>query len=543
MKRPLHRGMSRGGAMAFFSFFLVAGLVATWLLLLRPLLRVCDARHWPATPCRVVSSQVRSHSDSDGTTYSVHIVYRYTINGRQYQSDCYDFMSGSSSGYESKAAIVRRHPPGKETVCYVNPRDPSDAVLERRFTPWMLFGLLPLIFVGVGAGGLVWAFTTPSLRKPIEGVPPWQARPDWAEGRIVSSTNTMVLVLWVVAAIWNLAAWIAALMLMDQWPWVWVFPLAGVGLLLLAVQQTRQWRKFGETVLELDTRPGAVGGALAGTLRLGQFVRFDEGLTLRLSCIRVEYSDNNAAERVLWTDEQTVAADGTETVPVHFYIPPDCAETDPSAGVLWRLEAKGAGYSAQFEVPVFKVAQDSATAEKARAAKQAAVAGYQRPPDSPIRVEPSWQGGTEFWFPAVRNPLVAIGLTVFCIGWSGVVLAMIVFKAPILFIVVFSLLDLVILAVVFSLWFSASRVIVSRDAVTVTKTILGWRREWRIPVGEVDGFQTDVGMTAGTTAYHDIKLLRRGGGAMILGRYIRDKREAEWLAAEMARCAGIVERR
>jgi hypothetical protein len=531
--------MSRTGAMLFFSVFLIAGLVATWFLLLRPLARVYDARQWPATSCTVVSSEVKSHSDSDGTTYSVHIVYRYTVNGRDYQSDRYNFMGGSSSGYNSKKTVVRRYPPGKPAFCYVNPRDPSDAVLERRFTPMMLVGLFPLIFVAVGAGGMIWAFTNKSFRKPIEGVPPWQSRSDWAEGRIVFSNKTAMLVLWVVTVIWNLVAWPVALMLMDRVLWVLVFPFIGVLLLFAAIRQTRVWQKFGETVFELATRPGAIGGALAGTLRLRQFVRFDAGMKLTLRCIRVESSGDSTTEHILWTDEQTVVADGTDAVPVNFYIPPECAETDAANRVLWRLEAKAADYATQFEVPVFKVAQDTSTAQKAFAAKQAAVAAYQRPADSPIRVEPSWRGGAEFHFPAGRNPVVAVGLTIFLAAWSGAIAAMIAFKAPIIFPIVFGLFDLIILAVVFGFWFSVVCATVGRDAVTITRTALGWRRERVVPVADIARFQAAIGMTAGTTVYYDIKLVRHNGKTETVGSGIQDKREADWLADEMARCAGI----
>jgi len=85
----------------------------------------------------------------------VDIVFFYTINGRPFSSARYGFMGGSSSGYAGKQAIVNQYPPGRRTVCYVNPADPADAVLERRFTNDMLFGLIPLVFVGAGTAGLV----------------------------------------------------------------------------------------------------------------------------------------------------------------------------------------------------------------------------------------------------------------------------------------------------------------------------------------------------------------------------------------------------
>jgi hypothetical protein len=153
------RGSAGPGCLIlFFSIFLLAGLAATYAMLLRPALRILAARSWREVPCVVLSSRVVAHSDSDGTTYSVDILYSYAVDGRELKANRYNFMTGSTSGYEGKAAIVARSLPGQRTVCYVNPADPTDAVLTRDATPDMWFGLLPLIFVAVGGGGMffVW---------------------------------------------------------------------------------------------------------------------------------------------------------------------------------------------------------------------------------------------------------------------------------------------------------------------------------------------------------------------------------------------------
>jgi hypothetical protein len=105
----------------------------------------------------ILSSRVVPHSDSDGTTYSVDILYSYSVAGQEFKANRYNFATGSSSGRRAKEAIVRRYPPNKQTVCYVNPADPSDAVLVREATSELWFGLIPLVFVAVGAGGVYFA--------------------------------------------------------------------------------------------------------------------------------------------------------------------------------------------------------------------------------------------------------------------------------------------------------------------------------------------------------------------------------------------------
>ena len=105
----------------------------------------------------MISSGVNSYSGNHGNTYSVNIFYSYQFNDREFKANTYGFMAGSSSGYRGKQAIVSLHPPGSKSICYVNPAEPTEAVLERGFTTGMWFGLIPLLFVLFGALGLTHA--------------------------------------------------------------------------------------------------------------------------------------------------------------------------------------------------------------------------------------------------------------------------------------------------------------------------------------------------------------------------------------------------
>jgi hypothetical protein len=130
---------------------------------------VLDASGWDETPCTVLSSRVRAHTGDDSTTYSVDILYAYTVDGKGYKSSGYGFLGGSSSGYRGKADVVERHRPGTRTVCYVNPDDPWDAVLVRGFTAGFLFGLIPLVFAAIGGIGFV--FTSRRSRRQRAELP------------------------------------------------------------------------------------------------------------------------------------------------------------------------------------------------------------------------------------------------------------------------------------------------------------------------------------------------------------------------------------
>lgn len=149
--RPTKRA-GRGLCLAVSVVFIVIGGVLAYFFLVRPVGKVLAARAWPAVPCVVESSEVREHSGGDdGPTYSVEIAYRYDFAGREWKANRYDFIGGSSSGHRGKSEIVAQYPPGSERTCFVNPSEPGDAVIERGFTPVMLIGLFPLVFIIVGA--------------------------------------------------------------------------------------------------------------------------------------------------------------------------------------------------------------------------------------------------------------------------------------------------------------------------------------------------------------------------------------------------------
>ena len=195
--------LSRWGLALFFLVFFLVGAGTFYSFGIKPLAKTWTARQWVATPAVVVSSEVRTHSGDDGPTYSVNILYRYEVAGREYRSNRRAFISGSSSGYAGKARVVSQFPPGKQITCYVNPHDPVEAVLERGFTPGMALGIIPLVFLGVGAGGLTWVFRTNAFQKTDPALPVWRQGPEWQDDRIRSTSQTSTGMIWAFALVWN----------------------------------------------------------------------------------------------------------------------------------------------------------------------------------------------------------------------------------------------------------------------------------------------------------------------------------------------------
>jgi hypothetical protein len=143
----------------FFSVFLLLGFMATLFMFVIPIAQIVRARDWRPTPCIIRTSDVGRHRGSKGSvTYSIDVTYEYMVDDEPHVSSRYQFVTGSSSGYDGKKEVVDRLRPGTKATCYVNRRDPSEAVLERGFTGDLFYGLIPVIFVLVGGGGLFGVF-------------------------------------------------------------------------------------------------------------------------------------------------------------------------------------------------------------------------------------------------------------------------------------------------------------------------------------------------------------------------------------------------
>ena len=104
----------------------------------------------------MISSRVLRGDD----TARPDIVYSYYVGDRQYTADRYDFLTGSNSD-STVPDVVARHPPGARFECFVDPADPSRAVINRTPTFWYYLGLAFFAaFAGIpGAIGLAVLYT------------------------------------------------------------------------------------------------------------------------------------------------------------------------------------------------------------------------------------------------------------------------------------------------------------------------------------------------------------------------------------------------
>lgn len=364
------KGKGKRGLVFLFGIFLLMGSVFLYFFFIKPVAGIIQAKNWPEMECVVISSEVRSHDSDDGTTYSVNILYAYEFDGKEHRSNRYGFMGGSSSGHSGKAAIVRQHPRGKKTVCYVNPADPTEAVLQRGFTPVMWFGLLPLVFVLVGVFGLVHAVRKPGRQSALQTT--GQAGSvatglNRLDGQSVSGTTVLkpktapwvkVAGILFFATFWNGIVSIFLIQVIKSWQagrpdWfqtIFLIPFVLIGLLLIFLVFYYFLALFNPRP-RLKVTPGAV--RLGETLSVEWNIKGRTNVLKRL-CIRLKgreeatyrrgtrtYTDKNIFSD-LEVVEITVRAEmrsGTAQIEV----PPDLMHTfaGESNKIIWGLHLEG----------------------------------------------------------------------------------------------------------------------------------------------------------------------------------------------------------
>ena len=410
-----------------------------------------------------------------------------------------------------------------------------------------IFGSAGVGLVAAGVAGLRRTRHLEAIKaaRPNE---PWLWRDDWAQGEVKSSGKGLFIFTAIFALFWNAVSFTVAIAVLSQAErkpitlLVLLFPLIGMGFLLWAFRQWSRWRRFGSSTLQLTTRPGVIGGALAGVIRTAQPLHGATEIRLRLACLERDTSGDSTSERLQWEDEKVLTGDvmHSGSIPVLFNIPFECRPVEvisASRSVLWRLNVSakvtGTDYTADFEVPVFKTSESRPDAPKL----PDPTAAYEKPIDLSlprgIRIRTASTGGTEFQFAAARNKGAAVGLTCFTAIWVGAIVLMVMFKAPVGFPIVFGFFGLLMVLGVIGMWTSASRVVADLSGLTIKHWFCFFSWQKFVPSQEVRSIEPKLGMSSGTTTYYDLHAMTAAGKRIKLATAIKGKKESEWFAREI----------
>ena len=425
-----------------------------------------------------------------------------------------------------------------------------------------IFGLL---FCGVGSVPLL---SLMSARKKAEkeaqiqaACPdkPWMWRDDWAAGHMSSSNKTVLAFSWGFAVLWNLVSSPLLLVIRNRPEKNYavlialLFPAIGLLLLIRAIRYSLELRKFGVSDFVMSSVPGVIGGKLQGSIYAAFDPRSERTATVKLTCIHRTVTgtgdDRSVSELIQWQEEKEfgpgeIAPGPTGCIiPVVFRIPTDVPETDirnMDNAIQWKLSVRadlpGLDYNAQFDVPVFRTSDSS----NSIVSDPETIAP---PVTTQVRIQATPRGGTEFIFPAARNPRIAAILAVLVLFWTAWMAVFIKSIGSVWVIfpsIILGVIDAFLL--LFTLMcFVSERIIIEPENITIRRSLLGisWLRT--VPSSDVSDLKLAVGMQTGGaegTPYYDIQLICRDGRKRDVGSQIRNKREAAWLMNQMKAVIG-----
>ena len=155
--RPHRLGSALGG-MLLGAAIAAAGAVFAWLMWASfQRARVMDT--WTSVPSLILESRLTEEILNPNTPLNFRplIRYRYDLNGETHESTRIRRLETKSSRRAKIEALIARFPAGSEATAWVNPSDPTDAVLIRDKRTAIYSIWFPFLFI---VGGLGIAFSS-----------------------------------------------------------------------------------------------------------------------------------------------------------------------------------------------------------------------------------------------------------------------------------------------------------------------------------------------------------------------------------------------
>jgi hypothetical protein len=410
---------------------------------------------------------------------------------------------------------------------------------------------------------------------------PWLWRQDWAMRRAESQNKNSQVTYWVLTVLCNMLTLPFSVMLVPRMaragdPHMFLllgFSALGMIPIVVAMRATIRHRRFGNTYFEFESLPFYPGGRIGGRIHLKLETQVNHGIDLRLSCVRkiVSGSGNSrsTSQIVLWQADQNVPAGAVSPGPigcvilVDFPIPADSLATDHdnlNDQILWLLHAQadvpGVDYSDDFELPIFRTAESAAAARESHSPPALGVdacgfattpqsnsdsATVARPAETKVIVS-AQDGGTEFYFRPFRNPGRALTMVLFAIFWSGIVYFLYLKHAPIFFVIVFGLSDLLVIAGCLHVSLGSARICVLNGEIRSRSGIFGIGSTRRFAASDVATIVPVVGMQqSGNSgnALYSIRMRTRDGRKFTLADEIASRQEARWVVSQIETLAGL----
>lgn len=376
---------SRGSAFLFLFACVPLAIVAVMAWIVVGSVRTAaEMKTWTPVPATIESVDLVEHRGDDSTTYSVRATYRYVFEGSEYTGARVGVHGGSDNigrwHQDRFAELDAARRAGRSVTCFVDPRNPANAVLfPTPRTGLLAFYLVFVVIFGL-AGVLLFAMAARGVarnrrsaeRALLHPNDPWRWRDEWATGSIPATASEIARIAIPFAVIWNV---ISYAVLAFAWgesdgpTWLLLlFPAIGALLAAWAVRAAIRSRRYGRAQFHLATQPGRVGGRLAGVVQIPLMESTEGPYVFTLRCARRSRSGKSTVVTTVWEASSELAADRVAAnidgvaLPVSFDIPAGLPPTTiPSTLPCheWTLNAtarqEGIDLDVTFPVPVLEM--------------------------------------------------------------------------------------------------------------------------------------------------------------------------------------------
>ncbi|WP_157605521.1 DUF3592 domain-containing protein [Schlesneria paludicola] len=527
---------------------------------------------WKETPCTIVSADLLEEPGSEAILYRVKATYRYDFAGQNHvgtRVSVWEPVDSQKSFHERIYAILDEHRAAQKPFpCFVDPHDPTQAILFKDSQFWMVAmqTWMGLLFTAIGLGLIsvvVASWRDEQWTSHDSQGPAWARRADWNAGEIRHSDRRASQVLVTGAFVPLIVGLPGAIIGVrelihggDAWAAVGFLPL-GIGLLILrsGLRRWLRWQRYGDSIFQMASVPGVVGGCLTGVVRTERSVESDEGFRIQLTCTETARtssdSDHQATSKVLWDDEQTIVkvvpltdSDGI-AIPVQFVIPYDQPSSNDDSKhdeVKWTMTvtsiSPGANYRSEFVVPVFRTDRSRRDAKP----DQTAMAQYAAPVESmawlksaKLTVEPLPEGGHRFIFPRSRNLGFAACMMFLQAIFSLVLVVLSYLYWHAAWPYVAGLFGFNLIYAVMDLLCFRSEIDVTSDGLTVRSGAFFIGADRQFDSGMIRKFATKFAGSAGNVAAVDLFCELNDGKRVLLAKRIIPARVADELVKQLTK--------
>ena len=142
--------MGIGEKLVGFIIALAVGLLGMFIILMTggSAVRVIPTYQWEKTICHIETGHIAKGGPDSWYEWTMGIMYTYTWEGKEFTSDQFAIQERGYTDPSIAGQVLMRFTPGSVHDCYVNPKEPGEAVLERD-PVWLLLMFLGGLVFGI----------------------------------------------------------------------------------------------------------------------------------------------------------------------------------------------------------------------------------------------------------------------------------------------------------------------------------------------------------------------------------------------------------